>query len=150
MRVESQWFGRMTPPFHFRTILVVEDNNADLDLLAMGLSEVEVGGQLLVARDGAEALRVADQIDSGAVSCPDLIILDLNLPKVSGLQVLERLRASRKCSDTPVVVLSTGALPGEQREAARLGANLVLQKAMTLEGLSAISAEIKTLLLPAA
>jgi CheY-like chemotaxis protein len=95
-------------------------------------------------------MRVADEIDSGAVPCPDLIVLDLNLPKVSGLRVLERLRASRTCCETPVVILSTGALPGEQREAARLGANLVLKKAMTLEGLSAIAAQISTFLMSAA
>jgi two-component system response regulator len=149
VRLERRLFGRLTPSFHFRTILVVEDNDADVSLLALGLSEGEVAGELLIARDGGDAMVVADEIDSGCWPCPDLIVLDLNLPKFSGLQVLERLRASPRCGDTPVVVLSTAALLGERREATRLGANLVLQKPMTLEGLSGIAAEIRTLLLSA-
>jgi hypothetical protein len=64
-------FGSLTPSFHFRTIFVVEDNDADVSLLAMGLSEGEVAGELLITSDGGKAMVVADEIDSGALPCPD-------------------------------------------------------------------------------
>jgi CheY-like chemotaxis protein len=146
VRVDRQSVAALTALTDVPTLLLVEDNDADVFLLQMALLEGEVAAQLFVATDGAEALILADEIDCSAVPCPDLVVLDLNLPKVSGLRVLERLRASPKCRDTPVAILSTCPLPSERREAARLGANLILQKPMKLEGFSEIAAELKTLL----
>jgi two-component system response regulator len=146
VRAKRRLFATLTPSPEVPTILVVEDCDADVFLLRMALRESGVAAQLFVASDGAEALMFADQIDCAAVPCPDLVVLDLNLPKFSGLRVLERLRASPTCGDKPVAILSTGPLPSEQREAARLGADLVLEKPMNLEGLSEIAAELKALL----
>jgi CheY-like chemotaxis protein len=146
VRVDRRFFGAPTPSTKVPTILLVEDNDADVFLLQMALLDGEVAAQLFVATDGAEALMLADEIDSADVPCPDLVVLDLNLPKVSGLRVLERLRASPKCGDTPVAILSTCPLPSERCDAARLGANLVLEKPTELEGFSEIAAELRSLL----
>jgi CheY-like chemotaxis protein len=146
MRVERRFFEALTSPTEGPTLLLVEDNEADVFLLQMALLEGKVSAQLFVATDGAEALTLADEIDCAAMPCPDLVVLDLNLPKVSGLRVLERLRVSPKCRETPVAILSTCPLPSERREAARLGADVVLEKPMELEGFSEIAAELKALL----
>jgi CheY-like chemotaxis protein len=146
VRVDIRFFGAQTPSTEVPTILLVEDNEADVFLLQMALLEGQVAAQLLVATDGADALMLADEIDLAAVPCPDLVVLDLNLPKVPGLRVLERLRASPKCGDTPVAILSTCPLPSERCDATRLGANLVLEKPMDLDGFREIAAELKGLL----
>src|SRR5882757_7762201 len=77
-------------------ILLVEDNPADVFLIREALATHQVSSQIFEANSGEKALKLADDIDSGILPCPDLIVLDLNLPRISGMKVLERLRASPK------------------------------------------------------
>jgi CheY-like chemotaxis protein len=107
-----------------------------------------VAGALLVASDGREAMGVADDIDSSKVPCPDLVVLDINLPVFSGLEVLERLRASPVLREIPIVVLTTGAVASDAQAAAELGAARFLHKPMLLEGYPPIASELKRLILP--
>lgn len=107
------------------TILLVEDNADDekLTLRAMRLSQMQ--GQIVVARDGAEAL---DILFSETGKLPYLVVLDLKLPKVSGLEVLQRLRADERTRSLPVVVLTSSDEERDISESYSLGANSYVRK----------------------
>ncbi len=127
-------------------ILVAEDNPADILLVEEALEEHGVRCKLLIARDGEKAIEFLDLIDSGAVPCPALIILDLNLPKNSGHEVLARIRARGKCTSTKVVILSSAPAGREKEEAARLGISRYIQKPTKLDEYMQIGAELKGIL----
>ena len=109
-------------------ILLVEDSPADAMVVRESLSEYRVTCNLTVVRDGEAAIRRIDELDAGTSPCPDLVILDLNLPKRSGHEVLERMRASPRCSDIPVVVLSSSDAPDDKARAMALGSSRYLTK----------------------
>lgn len=97
-------------PEHHRPleILLVEDNPGDVRLTEEALSEGGVPVQLHVARDGVEALSLLRQKASATPTPrPDLILLDLNLPKKSGLEVLEEIKSDKNLKRIPVVILTT-------------------------------------------
>jgi CheY-like chemotaxis protein len=113
---------------------VVEDNPADVNLVREALEEHGIEGEVIVATDGARAIRFIQILDAeAAIDCPMLVILDLNLPKRSGSEVLEYIRKSGRCSATPVVILSSSDAADEMATAARLGANRYLRKPVRLE-----------------
>ncbi len=100
-------------------ILLVEDDQADVDWDVDVLRGLGLGNNVLVIRDGAEALdyffprRVeseGEEEEGKAATLPALVLLDLHLPKVDGLQILQRIKADRELAQIPVVVL-TGSLP---------------------------------------
>ena len=90
-------------------ILVVEDLSADAVLLREALVEVGMGRDLMIAQTGEEALT---ELQSGR-PLPSLVLLDLNLPGVSGRDVLDDIRSSARLSGLPVVVLSTSNAPAD-------------------------------------
>lgn len=107
-----------------RLILLVEDNQDDELLAVRALRKSGVPHELVVARDGEEALRLLLEADCE----PTVVLLDLKLPKVDGLEVLQRLRADERHRLRPVVVLSSSV---EERDVARsyaVGANSYLRK----------------------
>jgi DNA-binding response OmpR family regulator len=85
-------------------ILLVEDNPDDRDLTIMALRESNIANPIEVARDGEEALRYCADEDK---PIPALVLLDLKLPKIMGLDVLKELRAQARTSTVPVVVLTS-------------------------------------------
>jgi CheY-like chemotaxis protein len=113
-------------------ILVVEDDPDDLDLTLRALKDAHVGNRMLVARDGEEAL---DYIFCrGAHSerdpnChPKLILLDLKLPKVNGLEVLAQIKSDPRTQATPVVILTSSKREQDLLESYHLGTNSYIQK----------------------
>jgi chemotaxis family two-component system response regulator Rcp1 len=87
-------------------VLVAEDNRADLFLIREALAQLDA--ELHVAGDGEEAIRYLARIEADpAALCPDLVILDINLPKHKGNEVLEALRGNPRCRQTPVLVVTT-------------------------------------------
>jgi DNA-binding response OmpR family regulator len=126
--------------------MLVEDNPADVTLLSEALASHHVETPLFVAHDGDEGIRIIDAIDKSGLPCPDLIVLDLNLPRTSGFAVLERVRASRKCKHKPVVVFSSSDAEEDREEARRLGASYYLRKPSTLKELMAIGEALKKIL----
>ena len=82
--------------------------------------------------------------EAGAL-CPDVLLLDLNLPKASGHQVLEKLRAQSKCIDTPVIVVTSSDAPQDREKAARLGAAYYFRKPTDFEEFMMLGAVIKDL-----
>jgi two-component system response regulator len=112
-------------------ILLVEDNPSDEALTLRALKKNNIGNEVVVMRDGAEALdyllaRRSDPANARAL--PQLILLDLNLPKIDGLEVLRRVRADERTKLLPVVILTSS---GEEQDIVRgygLGANGYVRK----------------------
>jgi two-component system response regulator len=112
-------------------IVVVEDSLPDVMLLGEALKEYAVPHELIHYRDGAEA--VAKLNDPATLKLPPhLIVLDLNMPKMGGLEVLARLRRTNAFMQVPIAILSSSLQPEEQAAARRLGANRFIQKPVDL------------------
>jgi len=115
-------------------ILLVEDNAGDVRLTREALRDAKVRNHLSVAVDGAEAMAMLRQEEphSGALR-PDLILLDLNLPKMSGREVLEAIKSDDRLKQIPVVILTTSAAEQDILESYRLRANAYVTKPVDLE-----------------
>jgi two-component system, response regulator len=111
-----------------RHILLVEDNPDDEALTVRAFAKNNIRNKIVVARDGAEALDHLLAIDSGDVSPPVLVLLDLKLPKVDGLEVLRRIRAGERTRLIPVVILSTSVEQEDVLAGYRDGANAYVRK----------------------
>jgi CheY-like chemotaxis protein len=115
-----------------KIILLVEDHPDDEELARIALQENNISDQLVVARDGAEALdyvfATGAHTGRGADLMPQLILLDLKLPKVNGLEVLRRLRANEQTKFIPVVILTSSVEEEELLHGYRLGANSYVRK----------------------
>jgi|SRR6185437_4178903 len=113
-------------------IAVVEDNTADVVLLEECLSANSISFEIQHFKDGAEAAVHLFGNASGAASLPDLIVLDLNMPKMNGLELLEKIRGHPRLAGIPVAVLTSSLAPEEKTEAGRLGADRYLRKSADL------------------
>lgn len=104
-------------------ILVVEDNVADVFLIRTMLEEADLSFELNACGDGAEALRLIESIEAAQVPAPDLLLLDLNIPKHSGEEILQRFHHAANCAHTPVIVITSSDSPKERSRAAEMGAS---------------------------
>jgi two-component system response regulator len=111
-----------------RHILLVEDNPDDEALTIRAFQKSNVRNRVSVARDGAEALERLVAIDNGDEPPPLLILLDLKLPKVDGLEVLRHIRAGKRTRLIPVVVLTTSIEQEDVLAGYRGGANAYVRK----------------------
>jgi two-component system, response regulator len=111
-----------------RTILLVEDNPDDEALTIRALRKNNILNDLTVAHDGAEALGFLFPENGSQHSLPGLILLDLNLPKISGLEVLQRIQAEQRTQLIPVVVLTSSKLDEDILASYRNGANGYVRK----------------------
>jgi CheY-like chemotaxis protein len=127
-------------------ILLIEDNEADSFLVEQALVENDVRAELMVLRDGEEALTFIDAVENGRMKCPDLIVLDLNLPKKSGHEVLAKMRSTDTCREVPVVVLSSSVVLVDTNESKRLGVVRHIQKPPNFEQFMRVGAVLKALL----
>ena len=115
-----------------KTILLVEDNADDEALTFRALMKNNIGNQMVVAHDGVEALDYL--FATGAYSgrdanmIPQVVLLDLNLPKISGLEVLRRLRANERTKHLPVVILTSSNEEQDRLRSYDLGANSYVRK----------------------
>ena len=110
-------------------ILLVEDNADDEVLTLRALQKHNIGNEVVVARDGAEALAHLEQ----AASLPELVLLDLKLPKIDGLEVLKRLRAAERTRLLPIVILTSSREESDVVTGYRLGANSYVRKPVDFE-----------------
>lgn len=123
-------------PTDRKTVLLVEDNTDDERLMLRALSMNGQRTNLLVARDGEEAIRLllGDDSSNGATQLrPALIILDWKLPKLSGAEVLRRLRSDSRTRAIPVVVLSMSDERSDILEAYGAGANSYVRKSIDFD-----------------
>lgn len=114
-----------------RTILLVEDNPNDVELTLTALEEHRLANQVTVARDGAEALDYLYRRGSYSSRGPDepaVVLLDLKLPKVDGLEVLRTVKSDERLKTIPIVVLTSSREEGDLIESYRLGVNAYVVK----------------------
>jgi len=113
-------------------ILLVEDNAADVRLTIEALKDARVPNRLHVARDGVEALRMLKDA-TRATPRPDLILLDLNLPRKDGREVLQEIKQDDTLRHIPVVILSTSQADQDIAESYRLRANAFVTKPVEID-----------------
>ncbi len=125
-------FHRIEKGVSMPDVLLAEDNPADVYLIREALREHGVRCTLEVISTGEEVLRIVS--GEGNLARPlDLVILDLNLPRHDGIEILQRLRESATLSHVPVVVLTSSDSPRDRKAAMELGATRFLRKPSSLE-----------------
>ena len=112
-------------------ILLVEDNPDDEELAIRALAKNNVANRIKVVRDGEEALKFLFGDEEG--DKPSLILLDLKLPKIDGLEVLRQIRADGRTALLPIVVLTSSSEERDIVESYRLGANSYVRKPVNFE-----------------
>ena len=109
------------------SVLLIEDNQDDIDLTLHSFRRHNFANEIKVAIDGEEALRYLEQ-SKDELARPGLILLDLKLPKISGLEILERIKTDRHLSRIPVVVLTSSGEAKDVDDCYRLGVNSYIVK----------------------
>jgi CheY-like chemotaxis protein len=128
-------------------ILLVEDNAADANLVGEALAEARVDCQLCVVRDGAQAIAFLERAETDPCHPqPDVVLLDLNLPKVSGEEVLKRVRLSPSCSAVKVLIVSSSDAPADRERAMALGASDYFRKPSDLEQYMTLGPRVRAML----
>jgi CheY-like chemotaxis protein len=120
-------------------ILLVEDNPEDLELALRALRQHKLANRIQVARDGAEALAF---LESDHQHLPKVVLLDLKLPKVSGIEVLEKIRANERLKVLPVVVLTSSRESPDVRRCYELGVNSYIVKPVDFDAFVKAVAEV--------
>lgn len=109
-------------------LLVVEDSPSDVRLMREALRDTELLVQLIVAHDGAEAIDLLEAAKSGHGTLPDLILLDLNLPRKNGREVLFEIKNDALLKKIPVLVMTSSTDEAEISEVYNLNANCYIRK----------------------
>lgn len=130
------------PSAQQRPILLVEDNPMDVELTLRAFKKRRITNPVEVARDGEEALAYMARWETGEPT-PVVILLDLKLPKVSGLEVLKRLKAHPQHRRLPVVMLTTSAENQDVKAAYDLGVNSYIVKPVNFEKFLEVAAQIE-------
>jgi two-component system, response regulator len=128
------------------SILLVEDNRDDVELTVMALTEAKITNPVVVARDGVEALDYL--LGTGAFAGRDVtdqpvvVLLDIKLPLLNGIDVLKRMRADERTRRTPVVMLTSSTEQTDIAQTYELGANSYVQKPVEFEGFVAAARQL--------
>ena len=124
----------MTVKEHPYQILLAEDSAADVSIVRMALRDQNFDHVLHVARDGEEAIAFIEKADNDSTAPgPDLLLLDMHLPRYNGEQILQRLRSTERYAQTPVVVMTSSAAPEDQARAQKHAALFYFQKPSRLD-----------------
>ena len=111
-----------------KPILLVEDNPDDVTFTLRAFRQNNIGNEVIVASDGAQALQMLLPASGARALQPALVLLDIKLPKIDGLDVLQRIRADPRTDSLPVVMLTTSNEETDIVSAYRLGANSFVRK----------------------
>lgn len=134
----------MRKPFE---ILLVEDNPADVEITLEAFRRSRSGNRVSVCRDGEEALDFLFQRNrfakTGLAARPDLVLLDLNLPRKSGIEILMQIKAAPALKDIPIVVLTTSDRDDDVRRSYQHGANSYLTKPVQFDECVKLVADIQ-------
>ena len=129
-----------------KIILVVEDNPVDEKITLRALEKRNVVNRIVVARDGEEALEclfgTSDGAEAPLLPLPQVVLLDLKLPKVDGLEVLRRIRSDERTKRLPVVILTSSDEERDILQSYSLGVNSYVRKPVNFDQFSEAVAEI--------
>jgi CheY-like chemotaxis protein len=125
-------------------IVLIEDNPADVELTLNALKRRNLSNNVKVLMDGEEAIDYLFETRAlpGSTGCPRLILLDLKLPKVNGLEVLERIRSDPRTKMIPVVVLTSSEEEKDRVESYKLGVNSYIVKPVEFDNFAKVVSEI--------
>lgn len=144
-RMQQPWEMTSSGEDHFDArpnrpvqIVIVEDNPGDVDLLRQALSDQQIAYHLLVLEDGRKALSFFEGVVREGRELPSFIILDLNLPAISGLSILERIRGVPCLNGIPVAILTSSTLPEERDRARAVGVDAYWSKPHSLDELDSL------------
>jgi CheY-like chemotaxis protein len=126
-------------PIH---ILLVEDNPHDVEITTRALLKGQIRNRLTVARDGQEALDMLRDLSANGEG-PGLVLLDLNLPKVSGIDVLQKIKTNPETRRIPVIALTTSTREEDVVRAYDLGVNTFISKPVRFEDFLKVVATIE-------
>lgn len=128
-------------------LLIAEDNPGDVHVIRLALEEQALDYDIQVVTDGEAAMDFIDAIEAGRYTSPGVILLDLNLPRVGGEQVLRRLRQiGGPCENVPVIVISSSLSPHDKAIAETLGAEAYFPKRCDIDQFLQIGALVKEML----
>jgi len=128
-------------------ILLAEDNRGDVLLIRRALAEHGIEHELHMVHDGEAAITFLSRIgEPGGVACLDLVLLDLNLPKVNGSQILRALRSHPRCAATPVIIVSSSNASSDRARIAELGISHYFQKPSELDEFMRLGAVVRGVL----
>lgn len=127
-------------------IFLVEDSRSDIFLLEEAMREHGIDYELELALDGEEAEQSLQRFAAGARKSPDLIVLDLNLPKIDGIEILRRVKRHVSCAWSPVAVVTSSDSPRDREQVLALGADLFIHKPLHFDDYIAIGGELRNLL----
>jgi CheY-like chemotaxis protein len=135
----------MTNPPSSAHIMVIDDNPADIELIELGFEANEVAVRVDQAGDGIEAqAKLRALADAG--DCPRLILLDLNMPKASGFEVLDFLKRTRLCADTATVVMTTSNAISDRDRCLAMGVKKFITKPPHFDDLLALLKQLEPFL----
>jgi CheY-like chemotaxis protein len=128
-------------------IVLIEDNPADAFLAQEAIAVHHVPANLLVIGDGEEAIRLISRVDTDEhVAAPQLFLLDLNIPRKNGEEVLAHIRNSRRSKKTPVVIITSSDSPKDRAKVDALGANGYFRKSSNYESFLRLGEIVRELL----
>jgi chemotaxis family two-component system response regulator Rcp1 len=128
-------------------VLIIEDNEADIYLIQEAIDATKLLLTVHIVNDGEQAVRLFDRFDADpTLPCPAVVILDINLPKKQGGDVLKHMRQSRKCAQAPVIAVSTSDLAADREQMKNLGANQYFRKPSQYDDFMKLGDLVKALL----
>ncbi len=128
-----------------RPILLAEDNANDVELVVTALKDARIANEILVARDGAEALDCLfrrGKFAGRTTAQPAVILLDLKMPKVDGREVLRQIRATPHLKEIPVVILTSSREESDLLQSYELGVNAYVVKPVDFEEFTSAVAKL--------
>jgi len=126
-----------------RSILLVDDSDFDVELTLLALQQTKLASVVEVARDGEEALAWIPRWEAGEPP-PAVILLDINMPRVDGLEVVRQLKAHPSLRVIPVVMLTSSSLSRDVTAAYLAGANSYIVKPVGFEQIARVTAQIES------
>ena len=110
-------------------ILIAEDSKSDVFLIRQALQKSGINAQIHIADDGEKTVKFIEQADADPPApCPDLILLDINMPRYKGGDILRKLRASERCKNALVLVVTSSDSQRDREEMDAFGANGYFRK----------------------
>lgn len=125
-----------------RPIMLVDDNEMDVDLTLRAFERAKLTNPVIVARDGEEALEWIPRWEAGEPT-PIVILLDINMPKVDGLEVVRRIKAHPSLRVIPVVMLTTSSVTPDVKAAYLNGANSYIVKPVDFDKFQEVATQIE-------